>query len=101
MTNKQVKDLGLNKDQARSVRKQLLFSNVLCEEVKSARKKAQKYQRSVLHGLIGGKILKKYRCIQMAGNRTGLSRNKLGRTLSKGITVERFKRRREIQNNKE
>ena len=68
-TEMQIRGMRLGRDQACRVRKHLLFTNVICEEMSRARSKVRRNQRALMLNMIGGRILKKYKCIKMASNR--------------------------------
>ena len=61
----QMKEMGLTDKQKRKVRKQLLLSNAVINEVASAKSKVRRSQRTAVHSIITGKIVKRYRCISL------------------------------------
>ncbi|XP_048245740.1 uncharacterized protein LOC124116006 [Haliotis rufescens] len=71
-----------------TVVRQLTMANVLFGEIKesvAANKKQSKM--NVMTSLVGGKVLKKYRCVSGLNKATGLSRRSLSRTTSKVIEI--------------
>ncbi|XP_041349280.1 uncharacterized protein LOC121368607 [Gigantopelta aegis] len=86
----------LTNEQASSVRKELLFSNVVLHELKESRMKSG--NKTILHRVAAGKILKKYRCIKMMSVKTGMSKNSLASVKDKSLTLKKKRRSRIIQN---
>ncbi|XP_046548265.1 uncharacterized protein LOC124258241 [Haliotis rubra] len=95
-TAAQIRRMGLTKDQGRRVKRQLLLGNVLMKELATARSSIRSSKRRVVHNIVAGKIVKRYRCINMLSQKTGLSRNKLGKVKSKTIDPVRQRRFREV-----
>ena len=93
----QMKEMGLTDKQKSKVRKQLLLSNAVINEVASAKSKVRRSQRTAVHSIIAGKIVKRYRCISLLSQKTGLSRNKLGKVKTKSFEVSQQKQKREVQ----
>ena len=94
---------GLTKNQSEKVRKQLLFANIVQTELKKNRRRVKRGERGILSGLIGGKIISKYKLARSVNKSTGLGRTTLGNGSKQpehlpGLSNrQQRKRRREIQ----
>lgn len=102
-TEQQLKDMNLSKDQEKSVRKELLFANAICHEIKSPRtaSSAHNHNRSqVVRNLVSGKTMKRCRLIKTLAKKMGMCRNKLAKVSTKDITVEKVHRIRETGKHK-
>ncbi|XP_070579275.1 uncharacterized protein [Ptychodera flava] len=99
-TESLIRAARLNRQQASSVRKQLLLGNAVLAEVNKAKKGAQKSKIRVLHQTVAGKIVKKYRCIKSLSMSTGFCRNRLSNVTSKNMTWSKSKRCRIMEKNK-
>ena len=93
----QMKEMGLTDKQKSKVRKQLLLSNAVINEVASAKSKVRRSQRTAVHSIIAGKIVKRYRCISLLSQKMGLGRNKFGKVKTKSVEVSQQKQKREVQ----
>ncbi|KAK6191214.1 hypothetical protein SNE40_002952 [Patella caerulea] len=96
-TEDQIRKAGLTKLQGDKVRRQLLLGNALVEELKISKESTSHVQRGNLHKTIAGKIMKRYRCIRMLSQATGMSRNKLLKVSSKLMICNKHQRFRETR----
>ena len=78
------------------VRKRLLLGSVMLKQVQTQRRGLKRSHLGSLRGLIGGKILQKYRLVSTLSSNTGLGRNKLAKA-REGISIEKIRRSREVQ----
>lgn len=76
-TEAHINSARLDKHQANTVRKHLLLSNVVMDEVRSAKEQNNPGRAKILHNVVAGAIVRKYRCANLLCKWTGLSRNKL------------------------
>lgn len=90
-----VEKLNLTREQSTSVRKELVFANAICDEIRSAAHKAPVKAKKILQNLVAGNVLKKYRLLQKFGEKTGMSRNKLSKVRSKSVNIGSLTRIRE------
>lgn len=88
---------GLDKKQRCKIRKQLLFANVVKTHVDKCRKGVKRTEVGILRGLIGGKILSKYRLAREVNKSTGLGRNRIAKAVSGVYNAEKRRRKREIE----
>jgi len=94
---------GLTKNQSEKVKKQLLFANIVQTELQNNRQSVKRGERGILSGLIGGKIISKYKLARSVNKSTGLGRTTLGNGSKQpehlpGLSNrQQRKRRREIQ----
>ena len=95
-TKAQLEAANIGREQAKKIKKQVLLGNVLLDEVVDA-KNANRKKSNVLHKIIAGKVLKKYRCLSAVNKRTGLSRRALSKSSSKCFTDKKEFRRRTVQ----
>lgn len=86
---------GLNAKQRAKIRKQLLFANVVQTHIEKYNKDVKRKEVGMLRGLIGGKILKKYKLALHVNKSTGLGRNRI--TKSNVYNAEKKRRQREIE----
>ncbi|CAH1783800.1 unnamed protein product, partial [Owenia fusiformis] len=97
-TENVIRSAKLSINQASKVRKQLLLGNSTLAEIKSAKERiGQKRggERNVLARVLGGKVIKKYRCAQRFGKITGLGRKIDSSSTSKSLlTADRFSKQR-------
>jgi hypothetical protein len=78
-TNAQLRDAGIRGKQVNKIRRQLLLSHTLIEEVKMAKKVNKLSKTSILCNVVAGRIIRKYRCISALSKKIGLNRNKVGK----------------------
>lgn len=80
-TNSQLENAGIDPSSVPLIKKQLLFTNAIMEEIQGAsRSNKKKSERSSLHKLVAGSaVIKKYRLIRLLQNETGLGRLNLSR----------------------
>lgn len=98
-TEAQINSARLDKHQANTVRKHLLLSNVVMDEVRSAKEQNNPGRAKILHNVVAGAIVRKYRCANLLSKWTGLSRNKLnaaGKSKSKTLLCSKQQRMREV-----
>ncbi|VDI54169.1 Hypothetical predicted protein [Mytilus galloprovincialis] len=91
--------MNLSAEQRSSVRKELLFANTICNEIRSAGEGTSTQARMrtrIVRNIVSGKTMKKYRMIKTLAQRIGLSRNKLAKVATKDINIKRFYRIREM-----
>lgn len=93
-TECELSKLQLSPSKRRIVKRKLLFANVLLNEFKLAKESTSTKRRKILHKLIAGKVARKYRCINVISQETGLSRSSLSRCQSKDITYTKERRSR-------
>lgn len=96
-TKAQMEEARLNPEQVKKIKKQILLSNVVMEEVKATKKQNKRGKGRVLHNTIAGKVVKKYRCLSALSKKTGLARGTLARCNSKNLEAQKMKRRRNIE----
>lgn len=96
-TNLQIREVGLHAEQARTIRKHLLMSNALIEEVKMAKELNNPGKSKILRNVIAGRILKKYRCISTLSRKVGLDRKRLALANTKCFDFAKQKRSREVK----
>lgn len=82
-----INQMKTNKRKSDKVRRKLAFHYVLTDEIKegSLKHKFKSKQKSSIYGVVGGKILQKYRMISYAAKETGLDRNYLSKLTNKVI----------------
>ena len=73
------------------VRKRLLLGSVMLKQVQTQRHGLKRSHLGSLRGLIGGKILQKYRLVSTLSSNTRLGRNKLAKA-REGISIEKIRR---------
>ncbi len=83
------------------IRKELVFADVLCNEIRSAAHKAPFRTKKILKNLVAGSLLRKYKLIKAFGDRTGMSRNNLSKMTSKNVNVTNITRFREVARHRE
>ena len=90
-TNKQLKEAGLNPKQVHcSLRKRLLFSNVLVDEIReSTRLNKSTSGKRIIRNIISGRIVKNYRLVKAINEATKLARNSLLSAKSKSCAVSK------------
>lgn len=91
-TEQLMQTTGLSEIQKQRIRKSLLLSNVIINEVKTTKQQTPKGKVKALHRIISGKIARKYKCIKMISARTGLCRHRLGKSNNKHHQVPRSSR---------
>lgn len=96
-TDQEVESLNLTPVRKERVRRKLLTSNVLLHEISNTKQSSTQKQRSVIHKVIAGKIVRKYRCVTQIGCYTGLCKKALMRSGDKCLKVHIEKRRRTSQ----
>ncbi|XP_060565544.1 uncharacterized protein LOC132724624 [Ruditapes philippinarum] len=92
-TKHEIEQLQLTPKRKRFVAKKLLLTNVLLAEIKKTKESSSKKKRRVIHNVVAGKITKKYRCMRIVSEETGLSRTALLKCKSKCIVVQREQRK--------
>ncbi|XP_069109647.1 uncharacterized protein [Argopecten irradians] len=96
-TERLIQDAGLTKEQGTKVRKQLLMSNAIMDEVKSAKQINKPGKQKLVRNIICGRITKKYRCGTLISKTTGICRNRIAKATDKAIdTVTQLRRKREV-----
>lgn len=93
---KLIQDLKLTPEQSKTVQKELVFANVVCEEITKTAHKAPQKTKKALRNILSGNILKKYRCVSKFGAKTGMCRNKIAKVDTKCIDIQKISRCREI-----
>ena len=90
-TNNQLRKAGLNPKKAdESLKRRLLFSNVLVDEIReSAQENKTTAGKQAIRNIICGRIVKKYRLIRAMAGATKLVRNSLMRSTSKSCTIQK------------
>ena len=90
-TNNQLREAGLNPKKAdESLKRRLLFSNVLVDEIhESAQDNKTTAGKQAIRNIICGRIVKKYRLIRAMAGATKLARNSLMRSTSKSCTIQK------------
>ena len=75
----------------RSIVKKLTMANAMIDEVKTTNENQKQRERKVVTRVIGGDLIKKYKCISLLKRETGISRKSLRKVNSKLIdtTVRR------------
>ena len=73
---------NLTKEQREKLRRPILFGNVVAYNINEERKKTSKGKRKVLHGTVSGKVIKKYKCLKLLSQKTGLGRRQLAKTVT-------------------
>lgn len=68
---------GLTKTQKDKVRREILFGNVVAEQLREKRTAYNEGTVSVLHRLVAGRILSKYKCNKALCNKVGLNKSTL------------------------
>ena len=96
-TEEQMRQMNLNKEQAKKIKCQLLLGNVVMEEIRVTKQHNKIGHSKLLHNTLAGKIVKKYRCISLLSRNSGFSRSLLSGTSSKSLVMERKTRKRELQ----
>lgn len=69
------------------------------DEVRSAKEQNNPGRAKILHNVVAGAIVRKYRCANLLSKWTGLSRNKLnaaGKSKSKALLCSKQQRMREV-----
>lgn len=94
-TDKMMKEHGLD-GRARNVRKQLLMSNVIIDEVNKKMKDKKAGKKKIVYGQVVGNLLKKYRCISKLSKATGLHRNVISRAIKRGVDFTKQRRLRTL-----
>ena len=79
------------------IRRQLLLSHALIEEVKMAKKVNKPGKTSILCNVVAGRIIRKYQCFSALSKRIGLNRNKVGKVTTKCIDYNKQRRSREVK----
>ena len=101
-THHEVESLALTPSRKSKVKRKLLLANVIMEEVKATKEICPTKKRAVLHRMISGKVVKKYRCIRAISSSLGFSRTSLHKCKNKSLQLTREKRqclsRRVIEN---
>ena len=97
-TKQMLADAGLNKKQSAKIRKQLLLANVMQTQVEKCRRGIKRSELGALRGLIGGRILSKYKLAKTVSKSTGLGRNRIAKGVSGvSINVKSVRREREVE----
>lgn len=96
-TNAQLRDAGIRGKQVNKIRRTLLLSHALIEEVKMAKKVNKPGKTSILCNVVAGRIIRKYRCISALSKKIGLNRNKVGKVTTKCIDYNKQRRSREVK----
>lgn len=84
------KATNLTPEQETSVRKELVFANVVCDEIKLSGHKSTVHKKRILQNLVAGNLIKKYKQIRKLGEKTGMSRNKLSKVTTKNLAVKKM-----------
>lgn len=95
LAEKQMKHMHLFSNQKDGVRKALVFTNAVCQEIKSSCHKSSIHKKKVLRNLVAGNVIKKYKLLRELGKKTGMCRNKLSKVSSKSVAVSKVRRIRE------
>ena len=74
-----MREAGLDGERVNKIRKQLLLSNAIIEQVKLANRKKKTGEASILRNIVAGRILKKYRCVSALSMGLKLDRNRVGK----------------------
>ena len=92
-----LKSEGLSPDKtSRDRKKSLLFAKVVSEEIQASVHE-RKNKKADIQRLVSGKILKKYKLMKYASEKTGNNRTKMCRTSSKVLNVPKAKRGLNLQ----
>ena len=70
-----MKKAGLPEKQKSIVRKELIFNNAVCEQLRAKVNETTKHTVHQVHHFVAGKIVKKYRIQQAMCCRSGLNKN--------------------------
>ncbi|WAR17258.1 hypothetical protein MAR_031852 [Mya arenaria] len=73
-------NMDLSRQQRLTVRKELVFANAVCDEIKDAAHRAPIKAKKILQNLVAGNVLKKYKLLQMFGKKT-VSSNQVNTTI--------------------
>lgn len=76
---------------SKDIKKNLLFAHVVSEEIRASTLE-RKNKRASIRRMVSGRILKKYKLIKFAANKTGNDRRKMGRSSSKILNFPSSKR---------
>ena len=95
-TNAILEEAGISREQAERVKGKLLLSTVVMEEVKKTATDNKRSKRNVLHNILAGRIVKKYRCMTQLSRDSGLGRRALMKSSSKKLDSDKHGRRRKI-----
>ena len=79
-------ELGIRGQNAEKIRKKLIAHNALVAEIKDASHPLAGKRRQALHGFVMGKIVKKYRVVNLIRKEIGGSKNVLSRLQKKTMT---------------
>lgn len=101
-TENMLKEMRLSKEQKDRVRKELIFANAICHDLKAKSRNTTVHKRNEIASIVAGKTIKKYRLLRKLGMKSGLNRNKLSKLATKKETVfQKISRKREISKNKD
>ncbi|KAK3092943.1 hypothetical protein FSP39_009152 [Pinctada imbricata] len=98
-TEKMMRDAGIQRN--RSVRKHLLMSNVLIDEMKKKMKEKKAGNKRTVYGQVVGNLIKKYRCVSKISKETGVHRNLISRTIKEGVNLSKQRRSRALAKHRE
>ena len=78
----------------KKAKQQLLFGNVLCEQLRiNAHQTGKKHERGA-YSQIAGDILRKYRCVGKLAAEMQMNRNRLAKMIKKGVNMSKHRRMR-------
>ena len=96
-TEEMLNKANLTNEQREQVRKPLLLGNVLLDEIKETSQTTERSKKSTIYRVLSGKIMKKYKCVSLMNEKTGLCRKRLSEAKSRiqtGIKSRMGKRKR-------
>ena len=88
--------IDVTAEQERSVKKELVFAKVICEEIKLAGHKSTIHKKRILQNLVAGHLVKKYKLLRKLREGTGMSRNRISKITSKSVIVTKISRFHEV-----
>ena len=80
-------ELGIRGQNAEKIRKKLIAHNALVAEIKDASRPLAGKRRKALHGFVMGKIVKKYRVVNLIRKEIGVSKNVRSRVQKKTMRI--------------
>ena len=96
-TEQMFRSAGIRKKNADKIRRHLMLSNVIIEQIKDKGKRKDKNVQTMLYGTVAGNIVKKYRCISQISKATELNRKRVIKIVKEGLPMSKQKHARVIQ----
>ena len=94
-TDRMMRQLRLkhSNEHAKQIRRKLLISNVVSDEIDNNVKVASPCKKRSIYGAIAGNLVLKYRCISSLSESTKLNRNMISKVIREGVTKVKERKR--------